>query len=268
MNDDVDATRRPDGSQYQSRLRAFEIRKALKIQLTNQRQRLVYWITARDGCEQIAGASGPWPNAGRRSGLQMCTGNLHWLNPSATVRACFARKHQRSQSRYMTPLKTERPRRSDAELLARFQAKGPPPGASRLLGLRVTAIDQASQRIEASFQATPELCNPIGTVQGGILTAMLDELMSISAMVAANFSIVVPTLEIKTSYLRGAKPGPLHGWGRVVRLGRNVAFLEGALHDAEAQLIATANATALVIPRPARDAAAASNQSNSISLTA
>ena len=146
----------------------------------------------------------------------------------------------------------QRPRRTDSEILERFQTKGPPAGASRLLGLKVTAVDQANQRIEADFLATTELCNPIGTVQGGILTAMLDELMSISAMVAANFSIVVPTLEIKTSFVRAAKPGALRGWGRVVRLGRNVAFLEGQLFDAEGQLIATASSTAMVAPRPPR----------------
>ena len=147
---------------------------------------------------------------------------------------------------------SERPRKTDAELLARFQAKGPLPGASRLLGLEVTGLDQAAQRIEAKFRATPELCNPIGTVQGGILTAMLDELMSISAMVAGNFSIVVPTLEIKTTFIRAAKPGMLAGWGKVVRMGRNVVFLEGALHDADGQLVATASSTAMVVARPPR----------------
>ena len=118
-------------------------------------------------------------------------------------------------------------------------------------------IDQSNERIEASFQATAELCNPIGTVQGGILTAMLDELMSISAMVAANFSMLVPTLEIKTTFIRAAKPGELHGWGRVVRMGRNIAFMEGALHDADRQLVATASATAMVVPRPPKIAAQA-----------
>jgi uncharacterized protein (TIGR00369 family) len=150
----------------------------------------------------------------------------------------------------MTQPTPTRPRRTDAEILARFQAKGPPAGASRLLGLKVTVVDQANQKIEASFRATPELCNPIGTVQGGIITAMLDELMSISAMVAANFSIAVPTLEIKTSFLRAARPGALAGWGRVVRMGRSVVFLEGALHDDEGNLVATASSTAMVVARP------------------
>ena len=71
----------------------------------------------------------------------------------------------------MTTTPPERPRKSEAEILARFRAKGPPPGVSRLLGLELTAIDHDNSRIEASFRAGPELCNPIGTVQGGILTA-------------------------------------------------------------------------------------------------
>ena len=154
----------------------------------------------------------------------------------------------------MADEKLERPRKSEAEILARFRAKGPPPGVSRLLGLELTAIDHASSRIEASFRAGPELCNPIGTVQGGILTAMLDELMSVSAMIASNFSIIVPSLEIKTSYIRPAQPGVLTGWGQVVRLGRTVAFLEGALHDPEGRLLATASSTAAVVPRPPKTA--------------
>ncbi len=150
----------------------------------------------------------------------------------------------------MTTTPPERPRKSEAEILARFRAKGPPPGVSRLLGLELTAVDHDNSRIEASFRAGPELCNPIGTVQGGILTAMLDELMSLSAMIASNFSIVVPSLEIKTSYIRPAQPGVIKGWGKVVRLGRTVVFMEGALHDPEGRLLATASSTAAVVPRP------------------
>ena len=91
-------------------------------------------------------------------------------------------------------------------------------------------------------------------MQGGILTAMLDELMSVSAIIAADFSIAVPSLEIKTSYIRAAQPGILEGWGKVVRMGRNIVFLEGALHDAEGRLVATATSTAIVVPRPPKTA--------------
>ena len=154
----------------------------------------------------------------------------------------------------MTTTTNERPRKTEAEILERFRAKGPPSGASRLLGLELTAIDHGTSRIEASFRAGPELCNPIGTVQGGILTAMLDELMSVSAIIASNFSIIVPSLEIKTSYIRPAQPGIINGWGQVVRMGRNIVFLEGALHDPEGRLLATASSTAAVVARPPKKA--------------
>lgn len=150
------------------------------------------------------------------------------------------------------PSTPARRRRSDAEILELFRTKGAPHGVSRLLGFELTVVDQAGGRIEASFRAGPELCNPIGTVQGGILTAMLDDLMSFAAIASSGLSIVVPTLEIKTSYVRPAKPGALTGWGKVVRMGRNVVFLEGALHDADGQLVATASSTAMVQPRPPR----------------
>jgi uncharacterized protein (TIGR00369 family) len=141
-------------------------------------------------------------------------------------------------------------RRSDAEWLARFRAKGPPPGATSFLGFEMLAIDQAARRIEAAFTSTPQMHNPLGQIQGGMLTAMLDECMSVAAIIALDFRSVVPTLEIKTSYLRPAKPGRILGEGRVVRLGRSIAFLEGALRDPEGELLATATATAVIAPRP------------------
>jgi uncharacterized protein (TIGR00369 family) len=145
-----------------------------------------------------------------------------------------------------------RPRRTDAEIVERFRAKGPPPGASTLLGFELTAVNQAEQRVEAAFTATPQLLNPLGQVQGGMLTAMLDEVMSVAAVVSLGFTHVVPSLEIKTSYLRPVGPGRITGEGRVVRLGRNVAFLEGRLYDADGKLVATATATAMLVARPPR----------------
>jgi uncharacterized protein (TIGR00369 family) len=56
-----------------------------------------------------------------------------------------------------------------------------------------------------------------------------------------------PTLELKVSLLRPARPGRLIGTGRVVHRGGTIAFLEGSLRDVDGQLVATATATARVI---------------------
>ena len=56
---------------------------------------------------------------------------------------------------------------------------------------------------------------------------------------------------MKTSYLRGARPGTIFGEGRILHRGQSIVFLEGRLLDSERKLIAAATATARVVLAPA-----------------
>ena len=49
------------------------------------------------------------------------------------------------------------------------------PPSARLLGWTLRAIDPAAGTIEVGFTADERFTNPAGTVQGGILAAMLDD---------------------------------------------------------------------------------------------
>jgi uncharacterized protein (TIGR00369 family) len=138
---------------------------------------------------------------------------------------------------------------SDAELLDRFQRSTSVPPGSRTLDFQIVAISQAEMRLEATFAARADFCNPMGQIQGGYLCAMLDEVMSLAGVVASGMTRVMPTLEMKTSFLRPALPGGrLRGLGRVVRFGKTIAFTEGELYDADGRLVAKASATALPTP--------------------
>ena len=88
---------------------------------------------------------------------------------------------------------------------------------------------------------------PCGVVQGGFLTAMLDESMGPAAFSALGPGHAIPTLDLNISFLRPATAGRLVGEGRVVHLGKTVAFLEGTLTDDEDELVARATATARVV---------------------
>ncbi len=137
---------------------------------------------------------------------------------------------------------------TDAELLARFQnSRNPPPG-SATLGFAMVRIDQAAKEVEAAFEALPSFCNPMRQIQGGFLCAMLDDTMSVAGLVVSGMTHVMPTLEMKTQFLRPAKPGRLFCVGRVVKWGRTIAFTEGELYDAERVLLAKATATAMPTP--------------------
>jgi uncharacterized protein (TIGR00369 family) len=121
-----------------------------------------------------------------------------------------------------------------------------PPEYVELLGARPLHAEPG--RVSFEFQATEQLLNPMGTVQGGFVTAMLDEAMGPAAISALGPGYGVPTLELKVSFIRPARPGRLVAEGRVVHLGRSVAFLESSLVDDDGELIATATATARIIP--------------------
>lgn len=109
------------------------------------------------------------------------------------------------------------------------------------------AIDPEQGTIRVEFAATADFLNPIGTVQGGLLAAMLDDTMGPAAAAFLGGAHMAQTLELKTSFLRPARPGRLFGDGRVVHRGRDILFLEGTLSSGEGAIIATATATARVV---------------------
>ncbi|NGM52166.1 PaaI family thioesterase [Caulobacter sp. 602-2] len=138
---------------------------------------------------------------------------------------------------------------TDEAILARFTASKNAPPSARTLGFKLIGVSQAERRVEIAFDARADLlANPMGQVQGGFVCAMLDECMSVAGMIASGMTHVVPTLEMKTSFLRPAMPGALRGVGRVVKWGRTVCFMEGELYDAEGRLLATSTGTALPTP--------------------
>lgn len=55
-------------------------------------------------------------------------------------------------------------------------------------------------------------------------------------------------MELNVNFLRPVRPGQVIGKGRVVHRDGDLAFLEASLLDAQGTLIATATATARVIP--------------------
>jgi uncharacterized protein (TIGR00369 family) len=112
-----------------------------------------------------------------------------------------------------------------------------------LLSAQPIRCDPAHGRITVSFQARREFTNLMGSVQGGMLTAMLDLAMSFAVLCSLEDGHVVPSLEVKTSFIAPARPGEIIGDGMLIRRGRSIAFMEGRLSNGGGDLLATASAT-------------------------
>lgn len=139
---------------------------------------------------------------------------------------------------------------SDADLLERFRQSTSQPPCSVLTGFEMVAVNQAEQWVEAAFIAKPDFANPMRQVQGGYLTVMLDDVMSVAGLVASGMTHVMPTLEMKTQFLRAvaADGSRLTAVGRIIKWGKTIAFTAGELRDAQGRLCVTATGTAMPAP--------------------
>jgi len=124
----------------------------------------------------------------------------------------------------------------------------PIPPVAKTLGWTLRAIDPEAGTIEVGFTAGENFTNPTGAVQGGFVAAMLDDTMGPAVFAMGKGEIFAPTLDLNVSFIRPARPGAFTGMGRVVSLGKSIAFLEGELYDSEGVLVARSTATARVLP--------------------
>ena len=135
------------------------------------------------------------------------------------------------------------------DLWAVAEGRASPPPSARLVNWRFIGISEDGV-LSCAFEATDAFLNPAGFVQGGILAAMLDEAMGHVVAAVSREPVFAQTLEMKVSYMRGARPGTIFGEARVLHRGRTIVFLEARLLDPERELIAMATATARVVPKP------------------
>ena len=127
-----------------------------------------------------------------------------------------------------------------------MEGRAPMPPAAVLLGWELIAVDPDAGTIEVAFAATDQFLNPAGVIQGGFVAAMLDDTLGPALVATLGPGQFAPTTDLHVQFLRPARPGRLIGRGRVVRRGRDVAFLVGELVDDAGQVVAVATATAQI----------------------
>ena len=103
------------------------------------------------------------------------------------------------------------------------------PPVARLLGAQPLALDLAQGRLSVAYEATAAFLNPAGTVQGGMLCAMLDDVTACLLDASLAGEGVVLTLNLNVAFHRPARPGPLRAEACFVHRGRRVANLSATL---------------------------------------
>jgi uncharacterized protein (TIGR00369 family) len=118
------------------------------------------------------------------------------------------------------------------------------PPCAALLGWKLLDARPDEGWIKIGFEGRREFCNPAGFVQGGILSAMLDDTMGPAVLAMSEGKLYTSTISMTVNFLAPAKPGPLIGEAKVTQLGKTVAFVEARLMAEDGTLLATATSNA------------------------
>ncbi len=111
-----------------------------------------------------------------------------------------------------------------------------------VLGMRPLAFGTGTSRWLWEHQP-PTALNPFGTVQGGYVAVLIDEMFSSAIASVLEMGEWAMTAEFKVNFLRALDPKPLQGDARVLRRTRFLAFLEAQITDKNGTIAVTATST-------------------------
>jgi len=123
----------------------------------------------------------------------------------------------------------------------------PAPPLMQTLDLKVGSIVKG--KAEFTFQPQEFHYNPIGSVHGGVITAILDSAMGCALHSLLQAGTAYTTLELKVNFLKAAtiKAGRLTATGKVIHAGGRTALTEAQLTDDTGAVYAHGVSTCLIL---------------------
>ncbi|HKY92653.1 MAG TPA: PaaI family thioesterase [Nevskiaceae bacterium] len=138
---------------------------------------------------------------------------------------------------------------SGLEQLQAWIAAGRQPPIGETMQFRLVEVEKG----RAVFEGTPgkHVYNPIGVVHGGYAATLLDSACGCAVHASLSGEQAYTTLELKVAYHRALNTttGAVRAEGKVISIGKRVAFAEGRITDASGKLYASATSTLLVMDR-------------------
>jgi uncharacterized protein (TIGR00369 family) len=123
------------------------------------------------------------------------------------------------------------------------------PPAARLLGREVVAVNTEEGGATVRYTAPPEFLNRHGTVQGGLLAAMLDSATALGLYGVLPAEQTAVTVNLNVTYVRPGRVGTFMAHSRLLKRDARFAEVSAELLDAEGVLVASALAKLRIIRR-------------------
>ncbi len=111
-------------------------------------------------------------------------------------------------------------------------------GFGAWLNGRVLQVSEEGD-LELEFQVREEMLNPLGTIHGGAIAAIIDEVMGMQLFLKSNDEDAYFALNIAVDFVKNAKFGEtLKAVPHLVRRGRKTATLRCDIFNTQGQIIA------------------------------
>lgn len=130
----------------------------------------------------------------------------------------------------------------------------PMPPASKVLGFAFDSIDTHARTMRVLFTPSDSVLNPTGNIQGGMITAMLDEVMGSMLVILMDGKRVPVTVDLHTQFFRPAPLGSYLGEARVKHMTKSTAFTEATLYNKTDDAVALAVQTHRLLALPQESA--------------
>ncbi len=125
-------------------------------------------------------------------------------------------------------------------------AELPFPPLLHTLDFKLSSIQTG--RAEFTFQPQEFHFNPLGSVHGGVITAVLDSAMGCTLHSVLPLGTGYTSIDIKVNFLKpiSIKTGLMKATGAIINQGNRTALLEGRLMDENGKLYAHATSMCMI----------------------
>lgn len=123
----------------------------------------------------------------------------------------------------------------------------PLPPILHTLDFKIKSLEEG--KVGFSFLPQEFHYNPIGTVHGGVISAILDSAMGCSVHSILPAGKGYTTLELKVNFLRAItqKSGEMIATGKIINAGSRTVLAESQITDAEGKVFAHSVSTCLIL---------------------
>ena len=120
-------------------------------------------------------------------------------------------------------------------------------GTGKLFNFKL--VDYNEDYLELDGEFPDEALNPDGSVQGGMMTSMLDDVTALLLIIKSSATIYPSSTNLHSHHHRPLLKGKVKAKAYLIKQGRTIASVRGELYDSEGRLATTLMHTVFIQKR-------------------